>query len=405
MRELKQIAGATLAAGVIAGSILVAPAPAEACGGFFCNGGGGGPTPVVQAAERVIFEKRQDGSIRAYVQIRYNQQGGAPVGFSWIIPVTSVPDVGIASAAMFDELDAATSPQFRFINNATPVATGGGGVGCGSADELATARGGEGAPTMDVDGVMVWETDRVGNYDTATISGERAEDLLQWLTLNEYDIPFEAGPIIQEYVDEGHLFVAFRYAPADSLGLGTLDPVVLTYFGDKPCVPIRITSIASMPILDIMILAFGAQRAAPTGTFMQTEPDWDAIRPDFSMANQTTYWVEVDRAVEAAGGRALIVEHAGASEALQGVSDLEARALMERSPYVTRFYTRITPEAMTFDPEFEFPGGADVARLHVIDITPRTAVVETSSPLRYAAVPAPIVAALALLVVRARRRR
>ncbi len=66
----------------LSGVILLSPTPSQACGGFFCNNGAvNGPTPVVQAGERVIFEQRADGKIRAYVQIRYQQAGGPPIGF------------------------------------------------------------------------------------------------------------------------------------------------------------------------------------------------------------------------------------------------------------------------------------------------------------------------------------
>ncbi|NIS36019.1 MAG: DUF2330 domain-containing protein, partial [Actinobacteria bacterium] len=165
-----------------------APTTAEACGGFFCNGGGGGgPQPVVQAAERVIFEKHDDGTIRAYVQIRYD--GNAPVGFSWIIPVLGRPEVSIAEASTFDQLDGQTNPQFRFVNNATGTTSGGGGggVGCGagSASRGAAPDFESAGGTMDVDGVMVWDASRVGDYSTATISGDTADQLIEWLELNE----------------------------------------------------------------------------------------------------------------------------------------------------------------------------------------------------------------------------
>jgi len=388
------LAGALVVVGAIASGW--APAPAHACGGFFCNGGGpSGPTPVVQAAERVVFEQRSDGRVRAYVQIQYQ---GAPVGFSWIIPVTAVPEVGVAEAAFFDELDAATSPQFRFVSGSTVLSSGGSGGGCGDSADRSTAApsfgGGDG--TMEVDEVHVWGSSRVGDYETATISGDSAEALRTWLTANGYDIPEAAEATIADYVAEGHLFVAFRYEPL-SEATGTLQPIVLTYTGGNPCVPIRITAIASNPVLDVMILAFGARRAAPASAYAVTEPDYQAIRPDTTMGTLTTYGTEVLRSITLAGGRAFITEFAGESSALAGVTNVEARALIARAPYVTRFYTRLTPEVMTVDPEFEFPGGPDVGRLHVIDLTPPTSRADTRSELRYATAPAVLgVAAFAL---------
>lgn len=409
-RTTARALGIAVVTGLALGAGAGAPDVASACGGFFCNGGGGGagPTPVVQAAERVIFEQRSDGKVRTYVQIAYQ---AAPIGFSWIIPVQAVPEIGVAEAAIFDELDAATNPQFRFILPGGGTSTsGGGGIGCGaSASDSPTA--GRGAPggMMDVDDVRVYGTSRVGDYETATLGGDTAEALLGWLRDHSYDIPTAATAIVQQYVDEGHLFVAFRYAPLSAAATGTLQPIVLEYAGAKPCVPLRITAIATTPVLDVMILAFGAQRAAPAAGWMLTEPNYDAIQQDFSSARRTTYDAEVLSAIGEAGGRAFVMEYAApTSDIASAVTNIEAQALLSRTPYVTRFYTRLTPEAMTVDPEFDFPGGPDIGRLHVIDLSRPTARAERESPTRFAAA-APIgmaaLAGLALLARRFRRQR
>ena len=379
---------------------------AEACGGFFCNGGGGptGPTPVVQAAERVMFEDLGDGMIRAYVQIQYTQQGGVPVGFSWIIPVTSVPELGVGDQSTFDELDAATSPQFRFVSSARGGGGGGGGgVGCGASDGSWAAS----PPREEDGGVRVWDESRVGDYLTAIIEGDDPREILQWLADNGYDIPAAAEDTIDEYVYTGHLFTAFRYDPIGP-GSGTLPPVVLTYGGLKPCVPIKITAIASMPVLDVMVLAFGEGRSRPDpeGEYIETVPDYNAIQPDFTAPTQTTYADEVDAAIEASGSHAWVVEHAGRTADLGGITDPEARAILERNPYVTRFYTRMTPEQMDVDPEFVFDDVPDdVNRLHVIDNSGRVAALTTDDSERMAMVPPMTVFGAVLIALGWRRRR
>ncbi len=393
------------------GGVLVSESPvAEACGGFFCNGGGpAGPTPVVQAGERVMFEQTEDGRVRAYVQIRYDQ--GAPIGFSWIVPVMSVPELGVADAATFDQLDTATAPQFRFVNPGGSTFTGGSsGAGCAASDGAFAG----GAPTREADdsmspGVRIWDEDRVGDYQTAVIEGETGDDIRRWLVENDYDIPAAANDIIDSYVFTGHLFAAFRYDPIDGVGGGSLPPVTITYSGGKPCVPIRITAIASTPILDVMVLAFGEGRAHPDGEYVEITPDYNAIRTDFTTATQTTYTDEVDGALERAGGYAFVVEHASTTDLVQGTTDTEAQAILGRNRYVTRFYTRFTPDRMEVDPEFTVTAGrGDVNRLHVIDTSNRTASVTGGLSSRYAApplFPAAIGLMGAMLVWRRARRR
>ena len=229
-----------------------------------------------------------------------------------------------------------------------------------------------------------------------------AEVMATKYEVNGYDIPTEASPLIEQYVVEGHLFVAFKYAPLGE-GSGTLEPIVLTYVGVKPCIPIRITAIASTPILDIMVLAFGERRAAPEGAYYVTEPDHDAVRPDFGSASGTTYATEVARVIDAAGGKAFVTEYAASTEELGTATDLEAQALLARNNYVTRFYTRMRPEDMTLDPEFAFPGGGDVPRLHVVDITSDFASAPRTSALRYAVAPGLLIAAVLGFLFRRRR--
>lgn len=378
------------------------PAPVAACGGFACNGGGG-PTPVVQAAERIIFEDRGDGNVRAYIQIQYSQQG-APVGFSWIVPVTSVPELGIADIDMFNELDSATSPQFRFVNNPSAGGGGGGGGGltCGSSADSFRA----GVPGSEADdGVTIWDTSRVGDYETAVISGESGDAIRTWLVDHDYDVTTRMAELLDGYVYTGHLFAAFRYSPLDGLS-GALDPITLTYAGEKPCVPIKLTAIASTPILDISVIAFGAGRTHPdpAGEYVEVVPDYANIGFDFSAPTQTSYTDEVDAALDEAGGHGWVVEHAGASQDLGGLAHPDAVAIAQRNPYVTRFYTRMTPEMMDVDPEFVVSAQVeDVNRLHVIDLggTRASLVSGRDSGLRFAAPPF----ALAIFAVFLRRRR
>ncbi len=398
----------TLVAGAATAIALVSnPTPAAACGGFFCNGGGA--SPVVQAAERVIFEQMGDGMVRASVHIQYNQQGGVPIGFSWVVPVMDVPEIGVADPQTFNELDAATAPQFRFVSANRGVSSGGGGVGfaCGASDALAS-----GAPeSADDGGVTVWDESRVGDYETAVISADSAEEILRWLEENEYDIPSSAEDTLEHYVFTNHVFAAFRYNPIGP-GSGNLQPITLTYRGEKPCVPLRITAIASVPVLDVMVLTFGGGRARPEGEFVEVTPDYSAVRQDFAMPNGTTYMDEVDEAIAEAGGYGWVVEHASGTADLFNLADPDAVSIAERNPYVTRFYTRLPPERMDIDPEFLFTSEeADVNRLHVIDLTNAnrspdvSAAREAESDSRFAS--APIVGFFGLtgLTLFARRRR
>jgi hypothetical protein len=303
-----------------------------------------------------------------------------------VIPVTRPPEVGVADPVTFNQLDTSTRPQFTFISPSGGMffGTGGfsdssGGFGCASDSAAAPDRALSAgfAPRAEEDRVEIWNSGRVGNYETVTISGETAEDLLGWLGDHGYDIPDTASGIIDQYIAEEHMFVAFRYDPILESG-GTLDPVVLTYRPEpddsampEMCVPIRITAIASTPILDVMILVFGEERALPTGSYVTTEPDYDEVQQDFTMGGGTSYQNDALNAITEAGDLAFVTEFARPTEMLAQsgmVTDLEARAILARNRYVTRLYTRFTPESMIADPEFMLRPGSDVTNIHTVDL-------------------------------------
>src|SRR5689334_16627461 len=84
---------------------LLAPAPASACGGLFCNGA----QPVNQAAERILFTENGDGTVTAVIEIQYE---GPSEKFSWVLPVPGEPVVGVSSKVALDRLQAATNPVY-----------------------------------------------------------------------------------------------------------------------------------------------------------------------------------------------------------------------------------------------------------------------------------------------------
>src|SRR5687768_4263170 len=81
---------------------------ARACGGFFCSAA----QPVNQAAERIVFAHNSDGTVTAVIEIMYQ---GPSESFSWLLPISSVPEgdqIAVASKSSFDRLQSATNPQY-----------------------------------------------------------------------------------------------------------------------------------------------------------------------------------------------------------------------------------------------------------------------------------------------------
>ena len=82
---------------------VFSPAPAQACGGFFCNQS----APVNQQSEQILFTV-SEGSVSATIQINYV---GEAEDFAWVVPVASIPTIGVGTADVFTELGWRTSPK------------------------------------------------------------------------------------------------------------------------------------------------------------------------------------------------------------------------------------------------------------------------------------------------------
>ncbi|RYE82329.1 MAG: DUF2330 domain-containing protein, partial [Myxococcales bacterium] len=89
----------------------LAPAPARACGGTFCDNPGPGqpPMPVLQTGENVLFIV-DEGQVEAHVQIQYS---GNPERFAWVVPMPKVPEIKAGSQQLFVNLLQATVPTFQ----------------------------------------------------------------------------------------------------------------------------------------------------------------------------------------------------------------------------------------------------------------------------------------------------
>ena len=274
---------------------LLAPAAAQACGGFFCQN-----VPVDQTGENIVFVA--DGTtVQAFVQVQYQGEANE---FAWIIPTPSLPEVGVSSDAIFRYF--AQNYRREAYQNTTYHGT------CGSYcwdDQFAGSDASEqdtGFADAGTDGgVEVIEQGQTGPYDFAILRATDAQVLFDWLGANDYNLPATAIAAVEPYAlmgDETH-FVALKLQKDASVG--DLQPVKLTYAAEQPMVPIQLTAIAAQPDMPIYVTVLGAARAVP-------ENYLDAVLIE---APQTYYGTEsielIGNAVDQAGGHAFVTTFAG----------------------------------------------------------------------------------------------
>jgi hypothetical protein len=337
---------------------------AEACGGTFCSN-----SPIVQNAERVLFIRGGDGDNTAVVQIQ--AQGNDP-SFAWVVPLESLPrNIHEESTSIFGAIDLVTQPVYIFANR-QQFSPGGSGFGCGGSDAPAASLSG---PT-ESNGVRVWASGETGMFRYDVVSSDVPAALGTWLNDNRYRTPPEAVPIIGEYVAEHKYFLAVRLSAVQGVSSFLVSPLAFTYAGRSPCVPLRLTRIATTPTLPVLTYVIAEGRAVPSNFAQTSVSDAEVARLGPSRFGVTvTYDQVVGAAVQDAGGRAWITEYAGPlPDGARGLFTVPLQNLIPNRPYLTRMYTTVGVAAMDRDPEFSFVTGLpDVSNTHDLSSFPASA--------------------------------
>ena len=350
--------------GVVAGAaVALTASEALACGGFFCS-----RTPVDQNAEHILFVVGPGDATTMVVQVGY---AGGDSDFSWVLPLGSVPDA--ESLEVFPQLAltglaANTGPQFMAPEDCWQWrldAT----AGCNNCSN--------GPPTQVDDDVTVHIRAEVGPYDVAVVESPDPQALVTWLRTNGYRITSAMEPYIGLYTNDGMKFLALKLLPdADTT---QIQPLKMTLPGTSPMVPIRLTAIAAEPEMGILVSIVADQRFEPANWPNVTIDDSEIAYDLYNLwGNGGTNWTSlVARKVDEAGGQGFVTEYAGSTaEFLERIRNSptntperqEARdallGVMDGRAYLTRLYTRLSPEEMRTDPIFRRSLAPDVSRIH-----------------------------------------
>ena len=293
------------------------PATANACGGFFCNAA----QPVNQAAEGIIFADNGDGTTTAVIQIQYQ---GPAKSFSWLLPIASVPknddDIGIASNLALQRLQRATNPNYTLtVRVEGSCRESDGGSGCGASAERGFASAADPGVSIDPNTpeVVVEASGVVGAFEWSVISLDKtlvdpAASAQEWLKANGYDVPSSAPALLGPYLKEGLFLLALRLTKgADS---GSIRPIVLTYAGTQPSIPVKLTAVAANDDMGVLTWVLGKSRAVPAN-YLSLELNEARINWFNASSN---YNAVVTEAANDAGGQGFVTELAGPTAPLAG---------------------------------------------------------------------------------------
>jgi len=304
-----------LCAGIATAAMMLADHPsAHACG---CFAPPSPAVPVVQAGERILFAM-EDGQVTAHVQIQYS---GDAEEFAWLVPVPAVPEVGVGTDELFNQLIATTQPRYQI----TRIYSG----NCPfdpslrsaeSAQSSNDSRDGADAGGSAPDPSPLIVQDVVGPYAFAVLDAGSKAPMLEWLNENGYFVPTGTEDVIDPYIRPNSYFLALKLRKGTSVG--DLQPVVLTYPSELPMIPIELTGVAAEPDMGVMVWMLGESRAIPRNYFHTVVND---ARIDW--LNAGINYVEVVTAAvdDARNHHSFVTEYAGSSEVMQNVLNYDGR--------------------------------------------------------------------------------
>lgn len=193
-------------------SCLVSPALAD---GMFLPGPDFSAMRPSSAAQKGIMI-REDADEVLLLQTTYH---GPANRFAWVVPVPSKPsEMFPAEPAFVTETFKGTEPVVvtRFNQPGHTVATASSSL---PAAPGAEAAGGPPPP------VQVLEEKDVGDYHAVVLAATRGDELQKWLGKNQYHLPAEAQPVLDDYVRRGWVFVALKMQEKRAREQGVLTEV------------------------------------------------------------------------------------------------------------------------------------------------------------------------------------
>ena len=314
---------------------------AEACGGLFCQN-----TPVDQAGERIVFTVNDDATVTSLIEIQYT--GSAP-DFSWILPIPeaidaddlAVPEEG---ESVFAELHRLT--DVRIIAPPVPEC----------AEIMVMAEMAE-EEEMEESAVEVFASGEVGPFGFDVIGSSDPMALITWLRDNNYRVEPPMEPLINVYVEEEFAVIAMRLLDGETSD--SIKPIEITYPGEKPMIPLRLTAVAANNNMPVFTWVFADAQAVPENyEHMQIATE----EITFSTFGSNNYQRLVQDRADALGGRAFITEFAAPAQSIE-LGNPYLQNLARNQGYLTRLTTYISPNEMTVDPVFAIEQRPDVSNI------------------------------------------
>jgi hypothetical protein len=309
-------------------ALWLQPLEARACGCLSPPVVESGDFAVNQQSEQILFEV-EGGYVTAHVLVRY---AGDPAQFAWLVPVPSVPELGLSPSELFGFLERVTGPQVNVQERSicpSPRYTcryherperclppEDGNNGWDPSNNRWDAQDASGEPDFSGDvsaeeplpgGVEIARREKIGAYETVTFSAQDAGGAVRWLQDEGFLVNETMTPYMQPYLDAGMYFLASKLI--SGAGADEIQPLRMRFEAERPMIPLQLTAVAAEPHLTVTAYIMGQRDFLPVDQPLVT---LDAEALSWDRAGRVNYPMLLARAIDEAGGDAFVAEFQGA---------------------------------------------------------------------------------------------
>ena len=299
----------TFAGSAALAAALTTSERASACGGFWCSQ----TAPVEQTGEQIIFIQNTDGTTTCVVNIAYQ---GPSEHFAWVLPVEGVPQIDVSAELAFQRLAQQTAPSYQLRTHVEGTCDQPmyfpGVAGAGGAASAGPPQGAGGTANKSID---VLAEGSVGPYDYVVIKPDPslaspADVAIDWFKKEGFDVTGVSSDVLGPYLADGQNLIAFRLTKGSMVG--SIRPVILTYNGDKPSIPIRPTAVAAQDNMGVLVYILSGAQAVPQNyrslVINEARINW--------FSAYSSYPQVVSAAADEGGGQGFVTEMASSSDVI-----------------------------------------------------------------------------------------
>ncbi len=341
----------TLAGFALALTCALAPTQAQAFCGTYVGSAGSALYNEVSEVAVVRDGKRSTLSLR-------NDVVGDVDDFALVVPVPSVLDedeIHVLDHGIFTTLDDYSAP--RLVEYRCDDFDADADTDTDSDSDTDSDTDADSDTDVDVEAEYV-----VGEYDVVILSATGGEGLESWLDGNGYAMPDDSDGLLQDYIDSGSFFLAAKVRQDAGIGSGdALSPLQLSYEQETVSLPIRIGTLSSSGVQDLIVYGVNAYSggALSIANYPEVEIEDECLWNLDEHGTLGEFFVEqFETAVDSVPGAAWATEYAwgnGSCDPCTGdtPSDTELATLGydrgQSDMFFTRLHLRYTPDQASQD--------------------------------------------------------